>query len=303
MSDISPSRIGEDFPEEFKKAVDACETPDEVAALMRAAAIQVGVVKPDALNPTVLHEVPVSQVAQPRSFAKTLVINGQKHVVEATTEQGLVDAELAYMREIFGQTAEHDEPAKEVFTNVVYDPVSKRYRGPDGLFLTDEQARQMLAQTQTDGVEAARQADLELKFKRGEISAAQYIEASGVIDTIANKRVEQSWAAATQEFLNSDFGADWAGGDANVERMGKMLKKMGLTESEDKVAALAAAYQAMQEEDAETDQQKVDADYAKELAACTSRAEIDEVTRRYFAGRTCNGMDPDTLASSGFWNR
>lgn len=111
--------------------------------------------------------------------------------------------------------------------------------------------------------EATLKAELELKFKRGEINAADYIEQSGAmkdylakqgvpLDALRNAVTQsqetaetQSWADATKVFLNSPAGSSWPGGDKNLALIGDKLAALGLTDAEDKVAALAQAYEAM----------------------------------------------------------
>ena len=109
---------------------------------------------------------------------------------------------------------------------------------------------------------AAANADLELRFKRGELSASQYLEQSGAVsDYLAkqgipvealreqieqsrgNKEI-QSWEAATEEFKRT-IGADWPGGNRNREILGYKLAELGLTDAPDKVAALGQAFAAM----------------------------------------------------------
>lgn len=113
---------------------------------------------------------------------------------------------------------------------------------------------------------AAAKADLELKFKRGEIDTAAYLEQSGAMDEYLEKRgisvqtlkdvVEnvnsnaerQSWAEATAQFLNSPGGEDWPGDNINLEILGNRLASMGLENAEDKQSALTKAWNAMKQE-------------------------------------------------------
>jgi hypothetical protein len=49
----------------------------------------------------------------------------------------------------------------------------------------------------------------------------------------------EDWAQATQEFLhNTPEGRAWAGGSNNLQILGWLLQTNGLTEAEDKLAAL-----------------------------------------------------------------
>jgi len=117
------------------------------------------------------------------------------------------------------------------------------------------------AQAEVD--RAAAKADLELKFKRGDISAQDYIEQSGAIKDYLEKQgipldelresveknrsrgFEQSWEEATQEFLKGPGSQDWPGGEANREIIGMKIAALGLVDAEDKVAALAQAWASM----------------------------------------------------------
>ena len=78
--------------------------------------------------------------------------------------------------------------------------------------------------------------ELEMKMKRGEITVQQYLNQSGELarafDTLARERLgvdpnevkaanfQKSWASAAEEFLDSEAGKDWPGGEANKEILG-----------------------------------------------------------------------------------
>jgi hypothetical protein len=97
--------------------------------------------------------------------------------------------------------------------------------------------------------------DADMAFRRGEISTVEYLERTHAIeDALAARGVdvsklsadqfEQGWADATTTFLQG-AGASWPGGTKNRALLGDKLAAMGLTEAADKVAALAAAYEAL----------------------------------------------------------
>ena len=89
--------------------------------------------------------------------------------------------------------------------------------------------------------------ELEMKMKRGEITVQQFLAQSGELarafDDLARNRLgldpnavkaanfQQSWASAATEFLDSEAGADWPGGDANKEILGLKLAELGLTDA------------------------------------------------------------------------
>ena len=100
--------------------------------------------------------------------------------------------------------------------------------------------------------------ELEMKMKRGEITVQQFLNQSGELarhfdqlakdrlgldpSAVTEARFQQSWASAAAEFLDSEAGKDWPGGDANKEILGLKLTELGLNDAGDKVGALATAY-------------------------------------------------------------
>ena len=113
--------------------------------------------------------------------------------------------------------------------------------------------------------QAAARTEMELQFKRGEITAQEYIEKSGAVKDYLEKQgvpldelkatieqgrsktFEQSWADATEEFLHSATGADWPGGEKNKEILGLKLSALNLIDTENKVEAIAKAWSSMKE--------------------------------------------------------
>lgn len=110
--------------------------------------------------------------------------------------------------------------------------------------------------------EAAAKVELELQFKRGDISAADYVERSGAVrdylakqgipveelKAVVEKKQDQqdhdSWVDATTEFKRT-VGKDWPGGERNRQMIGMKIAELGLIDAPDKVAALGKAYAEM----------------------------------------------------------
>ena len=170
-------------------------------------------------------------------FTRTEVIGGKEFTFTASTE-GEVDRQaLAAYKVAFGL------PKPEPVVERVPDPAAEKAAAE---------------------AEVLAKVELERKFRSGEISASDYLQQSGavndylksqgvdvaalkeVVEETAEKKAatafEQSWIDATGVFRTSAAGADWPGGDKNRELLGLKLAAMGLTNAEDKVAALAAAY-------------------------------------------------------------
>jgi hypothetical protein len=176
--------------------------------------------------------------AETTGFTRTEVIGGKEFTFEAATELELERAVNNALKIAYAVQT----PAEASAVAAVVDPT------------VAQQAAEEAAEAKVE---------LELKFKRGEIDAATYIEQSGAMTAYLAKQgipVEalrdavthnqetaetQSWAEATEEFLHSPAGADWPGGQKNLGIIGDKLAVLGLTDAKDKVAALGQAWSAM----------------------------------------------------------
>jgi hypothetical protein len=209
--------------------------PEQIKSYMREIALRDHLVSED-LDPNILIENlnPPERAAQ---FTKAITVNGRTLKFEGDSELAVEQAIGDYLR---GEVAAREEATT-----------------------TTRQAATTVATESAEQV--AERVELELQFKRGTISASEYIEKSGVLDTYlqsrgvsvedlqevtqqrGSERFERSWADATSAFLNGPEGADWPGGDANRDTLGRIIVQEGLFDAEDKVQALAAAYAFAQE--------------------------------------------------------
>lgn len=130
---------------------------------------------------------------------------------------------------------------------------------------TASRVAQARREQEENDVRVMHQTELELKFKRGEISTQQYLEESGAIEeymashgapmeaivqTVHEAQAQQeaqSWSDAVETFLQSPAGASWPGGENNLEMMNLQIRSLGLEGAPDKGAALAQAYQSMKQ--------------------------------------------------------
>jgi hypothetical protein len=140
-----------------------------------------------------------------------------------------------------------------------------------------------------------------LKFKRGEISPADYLEQSGAvadylekqgvpIETLqltASKQFEQSWEDATKQFLHCAEGASWPGGQQNLEVIGLTIANLGLTEAEDKRGALVQAWKEMQRKGTIFDPGPSPTDVLKATASMTP-AEILQAWKEQHGGENAD---------------
>lgn len=187
----------------------------------------------------ILHEGPSQsrtpiQPAEPKTYTRTETILGDPITFEAATEVEL-EREVAKAYKI---AAEHQQPA----------PVVDYHKAGEDA-----------------AIRSIAQLDLELKFKRGEVSTQEYLERSGAVkdylesqgvpiedlratvEENRNKAVEQSWAEATTTFLNLP-GNTWPGGEKNKQILGLKLQELGLLDADDKTAAIQQAYDSMKQD-------------------------------------------------------
>jgi hypothetical protein len=224
----------------IEEQVAAANGPEQIKEIFREAAISQGLVFED-WDPSYLVVV---EKPQPRSFAKTIVIDNVKHVLESDSQQGLADAEINLYHQVFAKPATSNEPVRDA----------------QGRFTADQTRA-----ANTDAVEAAttisaeEKSALQIQFQLGQISAAEYIEKSGAVADFLQKQgvpiedlkaqiverqqvlTEQDWKSATEEFLAH---SDWPGGDINRQRLGEQIISMGATEKPS-VDTLGRAYEVL----------------------------------------------------------
>jgi hypothetical protein len=143
---------------------------------------------------------------------------------------------------------------------------------------------------------AAEMYELEMKMKRGEISVPQFLAQSGELarhfdqlakdrlgldpNAVKEARFQQSWASASEEFLQSEAGSSWPGGDANREILGLKLAELGLTDAEDKVGALATAYAHLKAEGKLQANPELVKRERERFESATSHEELNALARR-----------------------
>jgi len=223
MSDISPSSIK--TTPELEKRLNAAQSGAELQAILHEEAVRQGLCVPDEADPYVMIPTAKAEALEAGTFknlSRTITVNGTAHVLEGADEASLVRAELELFKQVFA-----DNPAGAT-------------RDERGRFVSDAgRGKQDEAAAQA---EIVRKADLELKFKRGDISTADYLAQSGAIEQYlgvsaedlraaatekSHQRVTNDWATATTQFMNTPEGRTWPGGEANKEKMAEILEQMG----------------------------------------------------------------------------
>jgi hypothetical protein len=216
VSNISKSPLESD--QEFEKAVAAATSAEEIKQILRDRALATSLVTPDPFDDKILHVV-----EQPAStkIVRSISVDGQTFHLEGNSEAEITAKELEVLRGLKTQSS------------------LTFHRDAD----RDERGRFTADQGKADEAEALRisnAAELELKFKRGDISTADYLEQSGALATALDKHLErvtaqkaenetvqQSWAAATTEFRRTHPEWDQWATEENKMAMAQTLEAMG----------------------------------------------------------------------------
>jgi hypothetical protein len=241
MSDISKSAIQTD--EQFEAEV-AKMSFEQIKVAMAERAVQQGLAARDHYDPNVL----VAQ-ERPATFVKAVIVDGQTHEFTGATEQEAADALTAFYRSHF---AGQEKTGSRWFTKQTTEQTTEERP-------RDEETGRFTARVELDPVAKS---ELELKFKRGEISTADYLAQSGAIEEhLESKGISveslkeaslqnyhKSWADATAEFLQSEAGSTWPGGDENRNIAARLMSENGLT-NQPSVETLTRVFQHMKEHD------------------------------------------------------
>jgi hypothetical protein len=183
----------------LEQAIASAKSVQEIQSLLWAAARAQNLIEPDFLDPEGRNHFAFHTVAQPapKGYARTITLNGKKIILEADSEEGLVQKELEFFRGTFAAPA-------------------------TGTQALDANGRFTAQATQEEiEAEALRVAALDPAAVALAPTVKAALEAQGIsVDDLkaytASKRGEQtqqSWERAAEEFRNSPEGMDWPGGE------------------------------------------------------------------------------------------
>jgi hypothetical protein len=233
----SAIRITPDLQERIGNA-----SPDEIKSILANAALSQGLVTPDPYNPSLLHPTALADHA-PRKFGKVVTINGVKYALEGGSPEELANAETSLYQQVLEGGDNNNEQARDA----------------QGRFVREQTPEEKAA----GELQAANRADLELAWKRGDITGEQYLEQSGAVATylqnhgmnpdalatVSDAIYQNTWQAATEQFLNSPEGESWPGGEANLVMASKLLEENPELMNNPSADALAAVWNYMREND------------------------------------------------------
>jgi hypothetical protein len=238
---------------------------EEITAYMKECAIENGVAEKLAINGSLVEGALVEPKAQP---TVTIKIGG----ITLSGSQEEVNAQLSDYYKT--HPSQGNQPTPRPTNN---QPARDEATGRFAKTPADQGAAD-----ENGALKAAAAAELELKFKRGEVSTAQYIRESGVLDSYLaekgidvnahqaqvqeGKKYEQSWAQATTAWKQTEDGRQSPGGETFTKAMGEKLIELGL---EDKPSAesVQRAYNALAIE--------------AEMSTCTDKYQMNILRERY----------------------
>jgi hypothetical protein len=245
MSGQGPANSAIRTTPELEKLINAATSGAEIQEILHQEAIRQGLFAQAEKDPSILLptqkalDMEAGLVVQP--LTRTITVNGVAHTLEGTDEASLTRAEV--------------ELYKHVFANVkTADPT----RDAHGRFVAD-QGKAAEEAAAAEAQNAVAKAEMELKFKRGEISTADYLAQSGAIEEYlgvsaedlraaatekSHQRITNDWVTATTQFMNTPEGRTWPGGEQNKEKMAEILEQMG---ADPNVTNLKLAYQFMKD--------------------------------------------------------
>lgn len=261
---------------------------EDIKDIFTQAALDQQLVVRDEMNPTILLETTLASAA-PKRFAKTIVINGVNHILEADSEVALARSENDLLRATFsepGATAQQTEQPRDAAGRFTF------------------QTKPTLADPD---LEAIRIAELELKFKRGELSPGEYLTQSGVIEqylesqgisvhdlkTASETAYRTNWESATETFLARH--PEWQGGEDAVRVIGETVFALGLQGKPD-VESLEAAYAELQRTNgvpsnpALEASKEADTRYQREVSEATTLEEIRSANHRRLGVTGASGV-------------
>jgi hypothetical protein len=216
--------------------------PDQIKSIFARAALEQALVTPDPYNPSLLHPTALADHS-PRKFGKVVIINGVKYALEGGSPEELAQAETSLYQQVLEGGDNNNEQARDA----------------QGRFVREQTPEEKAA----GELEASKRADLELAWKRGDITAEQYLEKSGAISTylaehgmnqdalvaVSDLVYQNTWSQATEQFLNSPEGESWPGGSENLAIATKLLEENPELMNNPSADALAAVWNYMREND------------------------------------------------------
>jgi hypothetical protein len=196
------------------EALKNAASPDEMVGIRNRWLIAHGATTPDNSGKLNLDNFQ-DPAAAAGSVSRTVTIAGRSQVFTAGT---ILDLERAI---------------GVALQAAIADGRSTQPRGTDGKFVSRRE------------MNPAEKVELDLRFRRGEINAADYLKQSGELETAfstfakdklgvdldqlaTDQQTSDTWRTVTEQWLRSPEGSTWEGGDENLRRIMLMIEANGL---------------------------------------------------------------------------
>lgn len=217
---------------ELEAKIAAAPDAQAIKTLMREASIAQGLVQKDPFDPDGRNYFGYTPVQQPipQGLAKTVIVNGQKHILEGATEDALQHAELELMRSLFSKPADNSQQRDSAGRFI-----SAEARSAQAVLdaaAADAAARDA-ARIAAASVDPAADAEAAIVRRSLENQGISVEELKAFSDEKKSERYASTWQKAGEEFQKAN--PDWAGGDnyqvmldliqANPELMDKPSKE------------------------------------------------------------------------------
>lgn len=222
MSEISPSAYGENDPI-LKERIARCQSKPEIFEAIKQRALELGAQR-DSINPDVFH---FENMQRPDAAITSGTVSRTEKILGVDvsfTAPSLLELE----REIGAAQAAADSRGTQ-----------PQPRGDDGRFTSRRE------------LDIAERTELDLRFRRGELSAPEYLQQSGVLEKefdayarqklgvnpdelAANQQTQDAWAEVTKQWLKTPEGSKWEGGgdgNENLRRITEIIITNGLENS------------------------------------------------------------------------
>jgi hypothetical protein len=214
---------------DLEKAIASASSVSEIQTLLHEAARAQKLIEPDPFDRDGQdwfshHAV---ETPQPKGFAKTVTLDGKKHILQSDTEDGLVQEEIRLMRDLFAGRQAETQQRDSAGRFIAQPPTQEE--------MDAEAAR--VAALNVDPAAAALAPSVTAALQAAGIDVAALRE---LTQTKQNEAYINAWAGAATAF--GEAHPEYPASEANKNILARFISENNLLDAEDKEGALEAAY-------------------------------------------------------------
>lgn len=224
---------------ELEAKIAAAPDAQAIKTLMHDAAIQQNLVQKDPFDADGKNWFGYTPVKTPipQGLAKTVIVNGQKHILEGATEADLQHAELELMRSLFSKPADNSQQRDSAGRFISAEDRAQA--------VADEAAAQAAAEAQRlASVDTAAEAEAAIVRRALETQGVSIEELRTYSQTKKEENYTAAWQRAGEEFQKAN--PDWAGGD-NYQVMLDLIQSSPTLLNDPSAETLARVWNHMKE--------------------------------------------------------